>query len=102
MLTFIDKHRELHEVKPICRTLWITPCAHCDHLSKRADPARLSDRARRNEALRPETLRVFRPSMLPGSLGGEVHERHGRRGMIRGRPHRTTIPDKSAPCALTR
>lgn len=30
-----------------------------DHLAKRADPSRLSDRARQDEALRPENLRVF-------------------------------------------
>lgn len=36
--------------------------------------------------------------------GGQAHEGHmkdmGLQGIIRGRPHRTTIPDKKAPCPL--
>ena len=37
----------------------IAPSTYYEHLAKRADPTRLSDRARRDEALRPEILRVF-------------------------------------------
>jgi hypothetical protein len=37
----------------------IAPSTYYDHLAKRADPARLSDRARLDEALRPEIRRVF-------------------------------------------
>lgn len=37
----------------------IAPPTSYEHLARRADPARLSDRARRDEALRPEILRVF-------------------------------------------
>jgi transposase InsO family protein len=39
--------------------LSIAPATYYEHLAKRADPARLSDRAKRDEALRPETQRVF-------------------------------------------
>jgi hypothetical protein len=59
MVAFIDEHREVHGVEPICRVLPIAPSTYCDCLAKRADPARLSDRARRDEALRPGILRVF-------------------------------------------
>ncbi len=48
-----------HGVEPICNVLPIAPCTYYDHLAKRADPSRLSDRARQDEALRPEILRVF-------------------------------------------
>lgn len=37
----------------------IAPFTFRDHLLKRCDPARLSDRARRNAALRPEIKRVL-------------------------------------------
>ena len=37
----------------------IAPSTYYEHLAKRADPARLPDRARRDAALRPEVLRVF-------------------------------------------
>lgn len=66
MVGFIDAHRDAHGVEPICSVLPIAPSTYYEHLAKRADLARLSDRARRDEALRPEILRVRRyaPRML--------------------------------------
>lgn len=59
MVSFIDRHRVMHGVEPICSVLPIAPSTYYSHLAKRADPARQSDRARRDDALRPEILRVF-------------------------------------------
>ena len=59
MVSFIDAHRGMHEVEPICSVLPIAPSTYYERLAKRADPARLSDCARRDEALRPEIRRVF-------------------------------------------
>ena len=59
MVGFIDAHRDAHGVEPICKVLPIAPYTYYERLAKRADPARLSERARRDEALRPEILRVF-------------------------------------------
>ena len=59
MIAFIDDHRDAHGVEPICDVLPIAPATYYDHLAKRADPARLSDRARRDEELRPHIQRVF-------------------------------------------
>jgi hypothetical protein len=44
---------------PICKVLPIAPSTYYEHLATRADPSRRSERARRDEALRPEILRVF-------------------------------------------
>ncbi|WP_370738079.1 hypothetical protein [Palleronia marisminoris] len=57
-MSFIDMHRGEHGVEPICNVLPIAPSTYYDHLGKRADPTRLSDRARRDAALQPEILRV--------------------------------------------
>lgn len=118
MVAFIDKHREVHGVEPICRTLRIAPSTYYDHLAKRADPARLSDRARRDEALRPEVLRVFEENWrvygvrkvwrqleregfdVARCTVARLMKDMGLQGIIRGRPHRTTIPDKKVPCPL--
>jgi hypothetical protein len=54
MVGFIDAHRDAHGVEPICKVLPIAPSTYYEHLAKRADPSRRSDRARRDEALRPE------------------------------------------------
>ena len=58
MVGFIDNYREAHGVEPICRVLPIAPSTYYDHLAKRSDPARLSDRARCDAFLRPEIERV--------------------------------------------
>ena len=47
MVSFIDAHRGAHGVEPICDVLPIAPSTYYDHLAKRADPARRSDRVRR-------------------------------------------------------
>ena len=44
---------------PICEVLPIAPATYYDHLAKLADPARQSDRARRDAELRPHIQRVF-------------------------------------------
>ncbi|MCG6113474.1 MAG: IS3 family transposase [Paracoccus sp.] len=118
MVGFIDAHRDAHGVEPICAVLPIAPSTYYDHLAKRADPARRSDRARRDETLRPEIRRVFEENWRV--YGVRKVWRQLRRekfdvarctvarlmkdmdiqGIIRGKPHRTTIPDKKAPCPL--
>ncbi len=52
MVGFTDAHRNAHGVEPICAVLPIVPSTYYDHLAKRADPARLSDQTRRDDALR--------------------------------------------------
>jgi putative transposase len=37
----------------------IAPSTYHDHAAKRADPAKLSARAKRDQALKPEIARVF-------------------------------------------
>jgi len=53
MVDFVEAHRDAHGVEPTCAVLPIAPSTYYDHLAKRADPARLSVRARRDAALRP-------------------------------------------------
>lgn len=63
MIRFIEDHRADHGVEPICRVLPIAPATFYDHLAKRADPSRLSDRAKRDEDLKPEIERVFEENL---------------------------------------
>lgn len=118
MIAFIDDHREVHGVEPICKVLPIAPSTYHDHVAKRADPAKLSARAKRDQALRPEIARVFaenfevygarkvwRQMVREGSdvarcTVERLMREMGLRGVIRGKPVRTTVPDKAAPCPL--
>ncbi|MCL4069407.1 IS3 family transposase [Pseudomonas sp. GX19020] len=118
MVSFIDAHRGMHGVEPICGLLQIAPSTYYERLAKRADPARLSDRARRDEALRPEIRRVFEENWrvygvrkvwrqlcregfdVARCTVARLMKGMGIQGIIRGKPHRTTIPDKKAPYPL--
>ena len=96
----------------------IAPSTYHDHVAKRVDPTKLLARAKRDRALRPEIRRVFKENFevygarkVWRQLGREgipvarcTVERLmadlGLQGAIRGKPVRTTISDKAAPCPL--
>jgi putative transposase len=118
MVKFIDDHRGAHGVEPICEMLPIAPATYYEHLAKRADPARLSDRAKRDEALRPEIQRVFDANWrvygvrkiwrqlrregfdMARCTVARLMKSMGIQGIIRGKPQKTTVPDKKLPCPL--
>ncbi len=118
MIAFIDGHRQVHGVEPICKVLPIAPSTYHAHVAKRADPEKLSVRAKRDIALQPEIARVFAENFEVYGVRKVwrqmVRERFdvarctvarlmrgmGLQGVIRGKPVRTTVPDKTAPCPL--
>jgi transposase InsO family protein len=120
MIAFIDDHRAVHGVEPICKLLPIAPSTYHAHLAKRDDPAKLSDKARRDAALRIEVRRVFDANFRVYGVRKVWHQLRregfdvarctvarlmramGLAGVIRGKPVRTTISDRSAPCPLDR
>ena len=120
MIAFIDVHRALYGVEPICKVLPIAPSTYRKHVAQRRDPLRLSARARRDLALKPEIARVFAENFAVYGVRkvwrqmrreGFVIARctverlmrdMGLHGVIRGKPLRTTISDKAAPCPLDR
>ena len=120
MIAFIDDHRAEHGVEPICRMLPIAPSTYYDHLAKRAEPSRRSERARQDDALRPEIRRVFEDNYrvygvrkvwrqlrregfdVARCTVARLMKDLGLKGVIRGKPHRTTVQDKAAPCPLDR
>ena len=59
MIAFIDEHRAVHGVEPICRVLPIAPSTYHAHAARRADPERLPARARRDAGLKVAIRRVF-------------------------------------------
>ena len=59
MIAFIDDHREAYGVEPICKVLPIAPSTYHEHAAKRADPAKLSVRARRDANLQIDIRRVW-------------------------------------------
>jgi len=120
MIAFIDDHRQAHGVESICRVLPIASSTYHAHIGKRADPSKLSERARRDLTLRISIRRVFAENFQVYGVrkvwlqlkreGVEVARctvarlmrAMGLHGVIRGKPVRTTISDKAAPCPLDR
>ena len=118
MIAFIDDHREAHGVEPICKVLPIAPSTYHAHVARRAHPAKRSARAKRDAALKPEVRRVFDDNFrvygvrkVWRQLRREHHDvarctverlmrDMGLQGAIRGKPVRTTVSDKAAPCPL--
>jgi transposase InsO family protein len=118
MIAFIDDHRQAYGVEPICKVLPIAPSTYHAHAVRRADPVRLSARAKRDATLKSEVRRVFEENFrvygvrkVWRQLQREGHvvarctvarlmQDMGLQGVIRGKPVRTTLSDKAAPCAL--
>ena len=118
MIAFIEDHKSMHGVEPICKVLPIAPSTYFDHRAKQSDPAKLSARVRRDAALRPTISRVFernhkiygaRKVWLQMKREGVSIARYtverlmrsmGLHGVIRGKTVRTTVPDKATPCPL--
>jgi putative transposase len=86
--------------------------------AKRADPSRLSARARRDAALKNEVQRVFKANFrvygvrkvwrqlqregfdVARCTAARLMRAMGLEGIIRGKPLRTTVSDKGTPCPL--
>ena len=120
MIALIDDHRETFGVEPICRVLPIAPSTYRAHVARRADPAKLPGRFRRDLVLTAEIRRVFEANFsvygvrkVWRQLGREGIEaarctvarlmrQMGLQGAVRGREVRTTVSNPAAPCPLDR
>ena len=120
MVSFIDAHREVYGVEPICRVLPIAPSTYHAHAARRIEPTKRSARARRDDALGPEVRRVFEENFrvygvrkvwrqlrregfdVARCTVARLMRAMGLAGVIRGKPVRTTVSDKGAPCPLDR
>jgi transposase InsO family protein len=114
MVSFIDEHQGSYGVEPICRVLPIAPSTYYEHKSCLADPARLSERSRRDAVLRREIRRVWEANRRVYGARKVWRQLHregidaarctverlmhemGLQGVVRGRTPRTTIPDKAS------
>lgn len=120
MIAFIEKHREVYGVEPICNVLPIAPSTYHAQKARRLRPEMVPPRLLRDQALKPEIQRVFnenfrvygaRKVWLQMNREGcavarctveRLMKSIGLQGVIRGKPVKTTISDKAAPCPLDR
>ena len=120
MIAFINEHRDIYGVEPICKVLPIAPSTYRLHAARQRDPSLLPDRARRDLVLMEEIERVFETnySVYGARKVWRQLRREGRdaarctverlmrdlglAGAIRGKPVKTTVSDKGAACPLDR
>jgi putative transposase len=116
MTAFIEEHREMYGVEPICRTLQFAPSTYYDRRAIAHDPDRASARARSDAAL---SLKIDGAWDANRKLYGarkiwHVLRREGEdvarctverlmrvlgiKGVVRGKKIVTTNPDTSLPC----
>jgi transposase InsO family protein len=120
MIGFIDDHGAAYGVEPICRVLPIAPSTYHAHAARRADPGKLSARARRDTALQADIRRIWEANFrvygvrkvwrqlqreaigAPRCQVARLMKRMGLAGAVRGKTMKTTHSDRSAPCPLDR
>lgn len=108
MVRFIDDHRKVYGVEPICRVLPIAPSTYFRHKAEQRDPTRRSPRAQRDEVLRAiirriwtEHHQVYGPRKVWRQMGREnlraarcrvrrLMREMGLAGAVRGRAWTTT------------
>jgi transposase InsO family protein len=115
MIDFIDKHRDVYGVEPICAVLPIAPSTHHEHRRRQRDPQTHSARQKRDETLSADVRRVWQESF--GGVYGvrkvwrelnregkvvarctvaRLMGRMGLRGAVRGRAFKITTTSDDA------
>ena len=113
MIGFINDHRDIYGVEPICRVLPIALSTYHAYAAARADPAKAAPRTRRDEALRAANFRVYgvrkvwRQLKREGESVARCTVARLMRGMnlqgaVRGKRVKTTMSDKAMPCPQDR
>jgi transposase InsO family protein len=116
MVCFIEEHREVYGVEPICAVVPIAPSTYYLHRTRKRDPDRRPLRAKRDEGLQLEIRRVWTEA-FDGVYGADkawrqlrrknvdvarctverLMRKMGLRGAVRGRAFKvTTVADESA------
>ena len=113
-VAFIDAHREAYGVESICKVMPIAPSTYYQHKLYQARPELRSARARRDEELKPEIVRIWEENRRAYGAYKIWRQSHreglrvarctverlmrelGISGVIRGKKFKTTIPDDAA------
>ena len=120
MVGYIDAHRDIYGVEPICAVLPIAPSTYYEAKAREANPGRLSARAQRDAALKPEIERVWHENLrvygvrkvwlqlkregfaVARCTVRRLMRELGLKGAVRGRTTKTTLPATAEVCPLDR
>ncbi|QCO06071.1 IS3 family transposase (plasmid) [Azospirillum argentinense] len=120
MIAFIDAHRAVHGVEPICKVLPIAPSTYYAHAARTIDPAKAPARSRSDAELSLAIRRVWNENFrvygvrkvwrqvrregidVARCTVARLMRQMGLKGATRGKAMRTTISDRAASCPLDR
>jgi putative transposase len=120
MRAFVDQHRGMFGVEPICKVLEIAPSGYRRYAAAQRNPALRCKRAHRDDDLAPKIQSVWDANWRAYGAGKvwcqmnregiqvarctveRLMRRLGIQGVKRGKVVRTTIADKAVPCPLDR
>ena len=99
MTAFIDEHRDVYGVEPICRALPIAPSTYYEQAARRVDPSRCPARMKQDavplgqiDRVWTENFEVYGTRKLWRALHREQVQ------AVRGKTVKTTRPDPARPC----
>jgi putative transposase len=116
MIAFIDGNKAEHGIEPICKVLPVAPSSYHEHAARRREPEKRCAREKRDDTLKPEIARVFHDNYrvygvkkvwkqmrrenfdVARCTVQRLMKELGFAGAIRGKPVKTTYPDKALPC----
>jgi putative transposase len=116
MKAFINDHRGVYGVEPICKVLPIAPSTYYTHAARQIDPGRCSARSQRDVVLCQQIRRVWEGNfrvygvrkvwqqlkreeiVVAQCTVARLMRLMGLQGMVRGKPARTTVSNRSSPC----
>ncbi|MBK4723608.1 IS3 family transposase, partial [Azospirillum sp. YIM DDC1] len=120
MIAFIDAHRSVHGVEPICKVLPIAPSTYRAHAARRTDPAKAPARSRSDAELSLAIRRVWDANFqvygvrkvwrqlrregldVARCTVARLMKHMGLKGAARGKAVRTTISDRATSCPADR
>jgi transposase InsO family protein len=120
MIAFINEHRAVHGVEPICKVLPIAPSTYRAHAARRTDPSKAPARWRRDAEVSVAIRRVWEENFqvygvrkvwrqlrregvdVARCTVARLMRLMGLKGVTRGKTVRTTISDRAAPCPADR
>ena len=112
-MSFIDDHRQVYGVEPICAELPIAPSTYYEQKARQADPGRLPSRMQRDTVLRFDIRRVWEANFQVYGADKVWRQLHregvevarctverlmrgmGLQGAVRGKKAKTTVSDDS-------
>lgn len=116
MIAFIDGNKGERGIEPICKVLPVAPSTDHEHVARRREPEKRPARQKRDDTLKPEIARVFNGNYqvygvrkvwkqmkrenfdVARCTVERLMKELGFEGAIRGKPVKTTFPDKALPC----